>query len=89
MWDFPGGPVVRNPPSNAEDVGSIPGQGTKIPHAAGQLSPCTATTEPACSGALGSQLESPPAATTEPECSGDCVSQLERSPHATTKSPRA
>ena len=32
--DFPGGPV----PSNAGDVGSIPGLGTKIPHAAGQLS---------------------------------------------------
>ena len=46
--DFPGGPVVKNPPSNARDVGSIPGRGTKIPHAAGQLSPCTTTTEPAC-----------------------------------------
>ena len=30
---FPGGPVVKNPPYNAGDVGSIPGQGTKIPHA--------------------------------------------------------
>ena len=38
--DFPGGPVVKNPPSNAGDVGSIPGGGTKIPYAAGQLSPC-------------------------------------------------
>ena len=38
--DFPGGPVVKNPPSSAGDAGSIPGQGTKIPHAAGQLSPC-------------------------------------------------
>ena len=44
--DFPGGPVVKNPPSNAGDVGSIPGWGTKIPHDAGQLSPCAATTEP-------------------------------------------
>ena len=44
--DFPGGPVVENLPSNAGDTGSIPGQGTKIPHAAGQLSPCTATNEP-------------------------------------------
>ena len=32
-WDFPGGPVVKNLPSSAGDVGSIPGQGTKIPHA--------------------------------------------------------
>ena len=39
FWDFPGGPVVENPPSNAGDVDSIPGRGTKIPHAAGQLSP--------------------------------------------------
>ena len=44
--DFPGGPVVKNPPSNAGDVGSISGRGTKIPHAAGQLSPRGATTEP-------------------------------------------
>ena len=47
-WDFPGGPVVKNLPSNAGDVGSIPGQGTKIPHAAGQLSPRATTTELAC-----------------------------------------
>ena len=38
-WDFPGGPEVKNPPPNAGDVGSIPGWGTKIPHAEGQLSP--------------------------------------------------
>ena len=36
--NFPGGPVVENPPCNAGDVGSIPGWGTRIPHAAGQLS---------------------------------------------------
>ena len=30
--DFPGGLVVKNPPFT---VGLIPGQGTKIPHAAG------------------------------------------------------
>ena len=47
--DFPGGPVVKHPPSNAGDQGSIPGQGTKIPHAAGQLSLHTATREkPPC-----------------------------------------
>ena len=40
--NFPGGPVVKNPPSNAGDVGSIPGPGTKIPHATEQLSPGTA-----------------------------------------------
>ena len=37
--DFPGGPVVKNPPSCAGDAGSIAGQGTKMPHASGQLSP--------------------------------------------------
>ena len=46
--DFPGGPVVKNPPSNAGDAGSIPGRGTKIPPAAGQLSPGATTTEPGC-----------------------------------------
>ena len=32
------GPVVKNPPSSAGYVGSIPGQGTKIPHASEQIS---------------------------------------------------
>ena len=32
IWDFPGGPVVKNPPSNAGDAGLIPGWGTKSPH---------------------------------------------------------
>ena len=45
-WDFPGGPVVKNPPANAGDWRSIPGPETKIPHALGQLSPCTTTSEP-------------------------------------------
>ena len=43
--DFPGGPVVKNPPSSSGDVGLIPGRGTKIPHATGQLSLSTTTTE--------------------------------------------
>ena len=34
---------VGNPPSNAGDAGSIPGWGTRIPHAVGQLSPCATT----------------------------------------------
>ena len=39
MRDFFGGPVIKNPPSNAGDMGSVPGpQGTKIPNALGQLS---------------------------------------------------
>ena len=43
--DFPGGAMVRNLPANAGDMGSIPGQGTKTPHASGQLNPRTAATE--------------------------------------------
>ena len=31
--DFPGGPVVKNPPSNAEDVSSVSAQGTETPDA--------------------------------------------------------
>ena len=37
--------MVKNPPSNAGDAGSITGQGAKIPNAAGQLSLHTTTTE--------------------------------------------
>ena len=37
--------MVKNPPWNAGVTGSIPGLRTKIPHAAGQLSPHTATAE--------------------------------------------
>ena len=44
--DVPGGPVVKNPPCNPRDAGSIPGQETKTPHDTGQVSPCTATTQP-------------------------------------------
>ena len=55
--DFPAGPVVKNPPSNAGDVGSIPGEGTKIPHAVEQLSWSAATAEPASSRACAPQLE--------------------------------
>ena len=50
--DFPGGPVVKNLPSNAGDAGSIPGQGIKTPHSKGQLSPQATTTKPTHFGAL-------------------------------------
>ena len=36
---FPGGPVAKNPPANAGDMGSIPGQEAKIPT-------CCRATEP-------------------------------------------
>ena len=37
-WDFPGGLVVRNLPSNAGDMGSISGLGAKISYATRPLS---------------------------------------------------
>ena len=43
---FPCGPVVENLLASAEDEGLIAGQGTKIPHAVGQLSLQAATIEP-------------------------------------------
>ena len=49
--------MVKNLPCNAGDSGSIPGWGTNIPHATGQLSPQTAATEPTCSGAHAPRLE--------------------------------
>ena len=36
-WDFLGCSVIKNPPSNTGDMGSILDWGTKIPHATGQL----------------------------------------------------
>ena len=47
MRDLASGPVAQNPPRNAGYAGSIPGQGTKIPHTTGQLSLRATTTEPA------------------------------------------
>ena len=41
--DFPGGPGVKKLPSNAGDMGSIPGWETKMPYVPGQLRSCTAT----------------------------------------------
>ena len=37
--DFPGGPVVKNLTCSTGHLGLIPGQGNKILHATGQLSP--------------------------------------------------
>ena len=44
--EFPGGPVVKNLPCNAGDMGSVPGRGTQIPHAMGQLSLHTSRQNP-------------------------------------------
>ena len=43
-WDFPGGPVIKNLPSNTGDMGSIPGLGrSHMP--LGRLSLCATTPE--------------------------------------------
>ena len=66
-WDFPGGTLVKDPPCNAGDAGSILAWGTKIPHA------CCGATKPMhynywsprmLDGACASQ-ESPSATITE------------------------
>ena len=43
MWDFFGGPVVKNLPSKSGKTGSIPDQETKAPHVSG---PSTIVREP-------------------------------------------
>ena len=40
-WDFPGGPVAKESTLQGRDAGSIPGQGTKTPHATEQRSHMT------------------------------------------------
>ena len=38
--------MVKNPPANAGDTGSIPGQESKVPQATRHLGPLTTATEP-------------------------------------------
>ena len=38
-WCIPGGPVVKNLPSSAGNVGSSSGWGAETPHSVGQPSP--------------------------------------------------
>ena len=44
--NFPGGPVVKNPPSNAGDVGSNPSWRTKIPQAGARVPVCYSRRRP-------------------------------------------
>ena len=55
--DFAGGPAVKNLLSKAGDAGWMPGWGTKIPQATGQLSLGTATTELAYSNERSDVLQ--------------------------------
>ena len=59
LRDFPRGPVVKNLPFNAGDVGSVPGEGTKILRATEQLSLGTATAEPVCHNQCAPQAKGP------------------------------
>ena len=49
--------MVKNLPCNAGDTGSIPRQGTRIPHAMEQLSPHATNTEPTYQCAATKDLE--------------------------------
>ena len=49
--DSPRGPVAKDLTYNIGDMGSIPGQGTKIPHAIGQPSLHATTRENPCTKA--------------------------------------
>ena len=78
--NFPGGSVVKNLPSNARDAGSIPGQGTNIPHASEQLS--AATTEAACSGACKpTTREKPSCHSKDPTCPNEDWTQPSKIPN--------
>ena len=79
--------MVKNPPANAGDMGSIPGLGTRIPHA-GKLSQCSTTTEPTHSRANSSQEEKPAQWEAHPpQLESRLASlQLEKSPRAATRS---
>ena len=49
MENLPDGPVVGSSPHNArDDLGSIPGWGTGIPHVSEWLGPRAATNETIC-----------------------------------------
>ena len=45
MRDFPGGSAVESPPCNVGDLGSIPGQGSRILHESEQLGLYVADTD--------------------------------------------
>ena len=52
--------MVKNPPANVGNMGSIPSPGTKIPCAMGRLSLRTTTTEPVSCRARVPREEKPP-----------------------------
>ena len=78
-WDFPGGAVVRNPPANAGDMGSIPGPGgSHMPWSNEARAPQLLGLR---SRACEPQLLSPCGTTTEPHAPRGHAPQQERPPH--------
>ena len=71
--DFPGGPVVKNPPANSGDMGSKLAWG-------GLQSPCTTITE--------SKLQSPHATATETHMPRVRALQQRKPPQQETYTPR-
>ena len=60
LYRFPGGPVVKNPPANAGDSGSIPGSGSSPEEGNGYTLQCSCLENPMDRGdwqatVLGSQ----------------------------------
>ena len=76
--DFPGGAVVKNPPANAGDTGSIPGPGrSHMPRSNWVLAPQLLSLR---SRGRKPQLLSPRAATTEAHVPRACIQQQEKPP---------
>ena len=65
--DLVSGPVVKNPPSNAGYPDLIPGRGTKIPYATGQLISLPVTLEPLQSRTYEPQLKMTTCHSEDPE----------------------
>ena len=64
--------MVKNPPSNAGDMGSIPGWGTKLPPATGQLSPrATQPTKPCVPQLLSPHALEPTLRNRRSSCKGE------------------
>ena len=66
--DFPGGPVVKNPPCTTGDTASIPVWGTKIPQAWGSRAHVPQLLKPVRSGACVPQLQRSPCTTQKSLC---------------------
>ena len=65
--DFLSGPVMKNPPCNAGDAGSIPSRGTKSPHASKQLSPSALSLHATTRGSWGA-MNDPALRNEDPLC---------------------